>query len=129
MHNIYMNNFEYLEILIELAQIARCERQIIVSTESLASKLKVSQQTISRKLRDMESLGLIEKNVILSGQKIIILSKGNEVLTQTYQILKTINQKAFHGISFGGHLVDGSGTIHPLDVTDIEPVDEHNFHL
>jgi len=27
------------------------------------------------------------------------------------------------------HLVDDSGTIHPLDVTGIESVDEHNFHL
>ncbi|MCK5476951.1 MAG: CTP-dependent riboflavin kinase [Candidatus Aenigmarchaeota archaeon] len=104
-----MDNFEYLEILIELAQITIHERQIVVSTEFLSSKLNVSQQTISRKLKDMESFGLIEKNVVLNGQKITILSKGNDILNQTYQILKTINQKVSYGISFGGHLIDGSG--------------------
>lgn len=101
--------FDYLDILIQLALIRLKYKEIKVSTKILALQLKTSQQTISRKLQDMENKNLIERELIKEGQKIKILPKGRKLLKRVYQTLKKINQEIPQGISFGGYVINGSG--------------------
>jgi len=99
----------YLDVLIELARVSLKSNEINISTKFLASRLNVSQQTVSRKLREMEKKNLIKRQFHRRGQKVEILSEGEKILKTVYQRLEKINKNLPSGIHFKGYIIEGSG--------------------
>ena len=60
------------------------------STLSLSKELGVPQQTISRKLKDMERIGLIKRQVSPKGIILSIKDEGRKLLQKNYEKLKEI---------------------------------------
>jgi riboflavin kinase len=95
---------EILEVLIELAK-----RRAKVTTTDLARRLDSSQQTMSRKIRELEKLGLIERT-LSKGQFITLTDEGMKFLRKKYLELKDIVEHSkIESLSFGGNVVSGSG--------------------
>ena len=92
-----------------LSAILRLKKSTISTTE-LAPLLNISQQTASRKLRHIETKGLITRELCSKGQKITVLDKGHELINSVLDELKeatsteNIAQK-----TFTGHVTSGSG--------------------
>ncbi|MBI2546371.1 CTP-dependent riboflavin kinase [Candidatus Woesearchaeota archaeon] len=93
-------------VLLELAKLAK-NRSIDSSTLSLSRKLGISQQSVSRKLMELESQKLIKRQVSQRGITVIIDAKGKEVLAQKYASLKQFFEESKPCIS--GTLKTGLG--------------------
>ena len=72
------------QFLIYLAENGALTRQIELSTTKMANDLGSSQQTISRKLIELENDGLIARIPSIRGVKILILSKGCAEIKEIY---------------------------------------------
>ena len=68
-------NYNHLELLLYLAKKTKLFSPLETSTNKISLDLKISQQTISRKLREMENMGLITRNVNNKGNLITITKK------------------------------------------------------
>ena len=96
---------EMLDVLAELAK-----RKSRVTTLDLAKKLGSSQQTMSRKIRELESLGLIERETISKGQLVSLTDDGMKSIRNKYLELRdVVEYSKTEAISFGGVVVSGSG--------------------
>ena len=100
-------NYNHLELLMYLADKTNLFSVLETSTTGISSDLKISQQTVSRKLREMESLGLITRNVNYKGHVIILTQKSMNLLKQHSKKIQNLlkNKK----ISITGTIVKGSG--------------------
>lgn len=76
-----------LVTLITLAKIGAYEKMVEISSSKLASKLGTSQQTASRKVKELEEEGYIEREILPRGQRVKITQKGNDALMQIYNDL------------------------------------------
>lgn len=76
------------------------------STSELGKHLNVSQQTVSRKLRELEKKGLIKRNVSLNGITISIDAKGRDFLKNIYGKFENIFGKKE---SIAGKVISGIG--------------------
>jgi len=96
---------DMLDFLIELSK-----RKGKITTSSLAKKLGSSQQTVSRKIRELEKLELIHRASYKRGQIITLTEKGRRFLRKKFLDLKDLVEHSKNEvISFGGHLISGSG--------------------
>ena len=96
---------DILDIMIELAR-----KKAKITTLGLARRLGSSQQTVSRKIRELESLGFIERQTTSKGQFIAFTEEGMRFLRKRYLELKDIMERPkMEAVSFGGALVSGSG--------------------
>jgi riboflavin kinase len=96
---------DILDVLIELAK-----RKGRVTTTTLARKLDSSQQTISRKIRELESDGMIDRVSRPRGQVITLTEKGTRFLRKRFlELREVIEYSREYGLSFGGNLISGSG--------------------
>jgi len=96
---------EMLDVLVELAK-----KKSRITTMNLARKLGSSQQTMSRKIRELESMGLIERETVAKGQLISLTDEGVKVIREKDLELRDIAELSKHEtIAFGGVLVSGSG--------------------
>ncbi len=92
-----------------LSAILRLKKETISTTE-LAPLLNISQQSASRKLRDIESKGLIKRELCSKGQKITVLDKGHELINTVLDELKeATSNSATTPKKFTGHVTSGSG--------------------
>lgn len=100
-------NYKYIELLLYLADKTKLFFPVETSTNKISSDLNISQQTISRKLREMENLGLITRNVNYKGHLITLTQKSINILKEHSKKIQDLlkNKK----ISILGTLVDGSG--------------------
>ena len=76
---------EDLQCLKVLAVRGGCRGPIFVSTQSIGEMLGISQQTASRRLKSLESAGLITRNLAADGQHVTVTKAGEEVLIREYQ--------------------------------------------
>ena len=81
---------EYFDLLVYIAKEKGLFNTLKSSTSKIADELKVSQQTISRKLREMENLQLIKRSVNPNGMSMSIADKGRAFLKQNYLELESI---------------------------------------
>lgn len=96
------------DVMTELAR-----KKARITTLELARRLGSSQQTVSRKIRELESLGFIERQTTSKGQLIAFTEEGMKFLRKRYLDLKDIMERSkMEAISFGGALVSGSGEGH-----------------
>ena len=99
--------YNYLELLMYLADKTKLFIPLETSTTKISSDLKTSQQTISRKLREMEALSLITRNVNYKGHLIILTQKSINILKEHSKKIQNLlkNKK----ISIKGKIIGGSG--------------------
>lgn len=74
-------------VLLELAKLSK-NRGIDSSTSSLSKKLGISQQSVSRKLIELEKGKLIRRQTSQRGITVVIDAKGKEFLAEKYAALK-----------------------------------------
>uniref|UniRef100_A0A7J2TJB1 Riboflavin kinase n=1 Tax=Archaeoglobus fulgidus TaxID=2234 RepID=A0A7J2TJB1_ARCFL len=92
---------------LKILALMNASREVVkISCKELAEKLKQSVQTASRRLKELEDLGLIERTVTKDGQFVVITEKGINLLHSEYLDYKKIfegkNTLKFHGTVFSG---------------------------
>ncbi|MDH5495040.1 MAG: DUF120 domain-containing protein [Candidatus Bathyarchaeota archaeon] len=85
-------------MLYKLAEIGAYHRTVKVSTQYLAEKTGVSQQTASRNLIELDNLGWIKRSITPEGCLITLADVGKAQLKNLYSKLKVIIEAA-HPIS------------------------------
>lgn len=95
-----------LEVLKALALMNATRKVVKISCKEFAEKINQSVQTASRKLKELEDNGLIERTITKNGQFVLITEKGRELLHAEYldyrKIFEKTNELKFHGIVFSG---------------------------
>lgn len=96
--------------LLSLAKHGCCEKVVEISSFQLAKDLKTSQQTASRRIKELESEGYISREILPKGQKIRITPKGTEVLKQMYSELSRALERAEPSVyNISGEVTSGIG--------------------
>ncbi|MCS7144391.1 MAG: winged helix-turn-helix domain-containing protein/riboflavin kinase [Archaeoglobaceae archaeon] len=107
-----------LEMLKTLALMNASREVIKVSCKDLGEKIGQSTQTASRRLKELENNGLIERNITKDGQFVAITEKGLDVLYAEYSDYRRIFEKAniiklhctvFSGLGEGSYYVSLEG--------------------
>lgn len=98
--------------ILALTTIAKhaCHRATDVSSGKLAKELKVSQQTASRRIKELETGGYIIREILPRGQRVRLTSKGTEVLRRLHldleKALKDIDSCVYN---VTGEVISGMG--------------------
>jgi len=82
--------YDYLELLLYIAKKEGLFGSLQSSTLQISKELSNSQQTISRKLREMENKGLITRSTSPNGLIVSLDNKGRDLLQKEYQQLSQI---------------------------------------
>ncbi len=97
-------------MLLKLAEMGAYKRTAKVSTEFLANKLGISQQTASRYLIELERKGWIKRNVTPDGSLIKIEEQGALQLQKLYSSLKLLLEKSYPpSVTLEGTVFTGLG--------------------
>jgi riboflavin kinase, archaea type len=82
-------------MLLKLAEMGAYKRTAKISTEFLAKKLGISQQTASRYLIELERKGWITRNISSDGSLIKLEEQGTQELQKLYLSLKLLVEKSY----------------------------------
>jgi len=82
--------YEYLELLLYIAKKKGLFGSLKSSTLGISKEIGISQQTISRKLREMENKGLIKRLASPNGLTVSLDDKGRGFLQRNYRELSQI---------------------------------------
>lgn len=101
------------DLLVYLAEKSGLYRNLKTSTVKIAQETNASQQTVSRKLRQLDEFNLISRTASAKGMEITISQAGKEMLQQNYDKLKGIFESqarplegvVCHGIGEGAYYV------------------------
>jgi len=93
--------------LYKLSELGAYNRAIRFSTNVLARKMGLSQQTISRHLIELERLELIERQISVKGEEIKLTEKGVNEIRSVYLSLKSIVEKPTEEMVLEGKLFTG----------------------
>jgi riboflavin kinase len=97
-------------ILYKLAEMGALDRTVKTSTKLLGEKLSLSQQTVSRRLIEMEKKGLIHRTATQDGSLIRITNLGDAQLRSIYSGLNAIlEEKRPITITIEGTVFSGFG--------------------
>jgi riboflavin kinase len=97
-------------MLIKLAEMGAYNRIAKVSTEYLAKKLGISQQTASRYLIELERNGWIQRNVTPEGSLIIIEDTGSRELKKLRSSLNVLIENSYPpSVTLEGTVFTGLG--------------------
>jgi len=96
-------------ILYKLAEMGACRKTIKISTKALAKVLGLSQQSVSRRLIDLERNALIHRTTTSRGSLIRISEKGEKYLRKIYLGLDMIFGKKIKSIVVEGEVFSGLG--------------------
>ena len=89
------HDWQHLYMLLKLAEMGAYRRIAKISTEYLARKLGISQQTASRYLIELERKGWIQRNITPEGSLIKIEEQGTRELQRLYSNLKFLIEKSY----------------------------------
>jgi len=96
--------------LYKLAELGASRRTVKVSTEYLAEKMGLSQQSASRYLIQLENKGMIKRTVTPDGCLVKVTGNGQIELKRLYSSLKMIFEAAYPpSITLEGTLFTGLG--------------------
>lgn len=102
--------WQHLFMLLKLAEMGAYKRTAKISTEYLARKLGISQQTASRYLIDLEHKGWIKRNITPNGSLIRIEEPGTRELQKLYSSLKVLMEKSYPpSVTLEGTVFTGLG--------------------
>ncbi len=107
---------DYFFTLLKLAEMGARGRKIKASTKFLAEKMGLSQQTVSRKLIELERRGWIQRSVTRDGSLISISELGeaqlkkvrsglNTIFEEKHPVSITIEGTVFSGLGEGAYYV------------------------
>jgi riboflavin kinase len=97
-------------ILLKLAELGAFGRTAKISTEYLAKKLGISQQTASRNLIELERKGYIKRNSTPEGALIRIEAQGTSELKKLYSTLRFLMETNFSpSVTLEGTVFTGVG--------------------
>lgn len=110
------HEWQQLRTLLKLAEMGAHRRTAKISTEFLAEKLGISQQTASRYLICLEGEGIIQRTITPEGSLIKILESGMKKIKQLYSTLRflieaeyppsvTIEGTVFTGLGEGAYYI------------------------
>ncbi len=97
-----------LATLREVALIGGLAGEAKLSCSSLAADLDTSSQTASRRLRALESAGLIERETVGDGQWITITDAGERALRTEYEAYRRVFEEP-DSVTLRGHVTSGMG--------------------
>ncbi len=95
--------------LYKLAELGAYPSEAVITTTSLAEGLNVSQQTASRHLIELQTLGLIKRIRVARGESIQVTEGGSEELKRMYLRLRTIFEMKPKEVLLEGVLFSGIG--------------------
>jgi riboflavin kinase, archaea type len=102
--------WQHLYMLLKLAEMGAYKRTAKISTEYLAQKLDISQQTASRYLIELERKGWIQRKVTPDGSLIKIQESGALELQKLYSNLKVLMEKNYPpSVTLEGTVFTGLG--------------------
>lgn len=96
-------------MLLEIAKLGALEKTIKLTSVKLSEIFRISQQTSSRKLRNMELFGWISREIVPKGQLIRITKEGREILQKVYSNLGILFVNRFPPIMLEGEVFSGLG--------------------
>ncbi len=105
----YKKMSKYIETLLALAEEGALNSAVLISSEGLAKKLGISQQSSSRRLRLLEEMGLISRKVTSKGQWIKITEEGADTLRSIYNMLKSAFEYRKDKLIISGEVCSGMG--------------------
>lgn len=104
------NFCRHLFTLLKLGEMGAHRRTTKISTEYLAEKLGISQQTASRYLIELERKGWIQRSITSEGSLIRIDGKGNQELQKLYSNLRLLIEATYPpSITLEGTVFTGLG--------------------
>jgi len=95
--------------LCRLAELGAYSGELMITTAELAENLNISQQTASRHLIELQTLGLIRRARVARGEAIKVTVKGSEELDKLYIRLKAIFEAKTKEVVLEGVLFSGIG--------------------
>jgi riboflavin kinase, archaea type len=102
--------WQHIYMLLKLAEMGAYRRIAKISTEFLAEKLGISQQTASRYLIELERKGWITRNITQEGSLIKIDEQGSQELLKLYSNLKVLVEKTYPpSVTLEGTVFTGLG--------------------
>jgi riboflavin kinase len=102
--------WQHLYMLLKLAEMGAFRRIAKISTEYLAKKLGISQQTASRYLIELERKGWIQRNITPDGSLIKIEEPGTRELQKLYLGIKVLMEKSYPpSVTLEGTVFTGLG--------------------
>jgi riboflavin kinase len=108
--NLDAQSWKLLFTLFKLAEMGASRRTVKISTEYLAQKIGLSQQTASRHLIELEKKGWIKRTITSEGCLVRIQSICLDILRQFYASLHLIFEAAYpQSVIFEGVLFSGLG--------------------
>ena len=100
----------HLFTLVKLAEMGAHRRTAKISTEYLAEKLNISQQTASRYLIELDKKGWIKRTITPEGCLIRITDAGIKELNKLYSNLRFLMEAAYPpSITLEGTVFTGIG--------------------
>ena len=106
----HKQEWQQLYMLLKLAEMGAYNRTAKISTEYIAKKLGISQQTASRYLIELEHQGWIARKVTPDGSLITIQALGTTELQKLYSNLKVVMEKAYPpSVTLEGTVFTGLG--------------------
>jgi riboflavin kinase len=100
----------YIFTLLKLAEMGAHRRTAKISTEYLAQKLQISQQTASRYLIDLDRMGWIKRTMTPDGCLIRITDMGTKELSKLYTMLHFLMEANYPpSITLEGTVFSGLG--------------------
>ncbi|MFX0032288.1 MAG: DUF120 domain-containing protein [Candidatus Hodarchaeota archaeon] len=113
--DIKPENYANWFALLKLCQLTKDRSSINLSSVQFGEILGLSQQTGSRRIKDLEDLGWIKRKYEAKTQKIVITRKGANVMLSVYKNLKELLESILivgvvtEGIHEGGYYVSIKG--------------------
>ncbi|MGD6851660.1 MAG: DUF120 domain-containing protein [Candidatus Bathyarchaeia archaeon] len=102
--------WQHLYMLLKLAEMGAYKRTAKISTEYLAKKLDISQQTASRYLIELERRGWVQRSITPEGSLIKIEAQGEGELQKLYSSLKLLMEKTYPpSVTLEGTVFTGLG--------------------
>ena len=104
------HSWKHFYVLYRLAEMGASRRTVKVSTEYLAEKMSLSQQTASRHLIQLERLGWIKRTITPEGCLIRITEAGENQLKNVFSDLHQVFEAAYPpSVTLEGVLFSGLG--------------------
>lgn len=98
---------EELPLLLYMAYKTKLHDVIIMSTLELGNALGFSQQTASRKIKELEEKGFLNKELVAEGMKLSLTLEAKQLLEQNYITLKSLFGTALK--QWTGKVISGLG--------------------
>jgi riboflavin kinase len=104
-----LTDYKLLSFLIELTTLGAHEKTVRISTTGLAERMSVSQQTVSRRLIELEKKKLIERRLSHHGEDIRLTERGVDTLREVYTKLKEVFTDIESRFTIKGEVFEGYG--------------------